>query len=216
MLLIIDQKDANLRAKGGRVLLETPGESPRSFAIRQLEQVIIYGNPTIEANLLHALAESGIPTTFFPLRGRKEYALLGNGLATQLPFRKMQHRFAANGEYQKQVAVISSNRNYRDTSYHYWFYVENIKFQMKRQPCFFNNWNPQFDLALGKANIPFVRFADDFLLFASTKQEAEEAKKYAEKQLDRLGLQLHPKKTQIVRSSPKVVFLGEPLPNPNR
>ena len=42
------------------------------------------------------------------------------------------------------------------------------------------------------------------------------AKKYAEKQLDRLGLQLHPKKAQIVRSSPEVVFLGEPLPNPNR
>ncbi len=67
----------------------------------------------------------------------------------------------------------------------------------------------QFDSLLGKVNTPFVRFADDFLLFAKTPDQAEQAKVYAEKQLARLGLELHPDKTQIVRSGPHVSFFGE-------
>lgn len=83
-------------------------------------------------------------------------------------------------------------------------------------PLFCNLYLHRFDSALDKANIPFVRFADDFLLFAPTREGASKAHDFAESQLQRLGLVLHPTKTSLVRSSSKVVFLGEALPNASR
>jgi RNA-directed DNA polymerase len=83
-------------------------------------------------------------------------------------------------------------------------------------PLFCNVYLHEFDKALSDANIPFVRFADDFLLFANTKNKAEEEKLYAEKQLKKLGLKCHPDKTQVIRSHSRVIFLGETLPNPVR
>ena len=83
-------------------------------------------------------------------------------------------------------------------------------------PLFCNLYLHEFDKALTKANIPFVRFADDFLLFSNAKHKAEKERDFAEKQLDKLGLKLHPNKTQVVRSHSRLIFLGETLPNPNR
>ncbi|HGG60403.1 MAG TPA: Retron-type reverse transcriptase [Gammaproteobacteria bacterium] len=83
-------------------------------------------------------------------------------------------------------------------------------------PMFCNLYLNQFDAMLTRANIPFVRFADDFLLFAQERRQAEAARAFARKALDQLGLTLHPDKTRIVRSGPKVTFLGERLPKPVR
>jgi len=81
-------------------------------------------------------------------------------------------------------------------------------------PLFCNLYLHEFDCALASNNIPFVRFADDFLLFASHRSDAEKALAFAGRELERLGLQLHPEKTRVIRSSPKVCFLGEKLPAP--
>ena len=83
-------------------------------------------------------------------------------------------------------------------------------------PLMCNLFLHDFDLAMQKASIPFVRFADDFLLFAPNRERAEAARAHADKILTKLGLQLHPDKTRIVRSSPNVIFLGEKLPQPSR
>ena len=82
-------------------------------------------------------------------------------------------------------------------------------------PLFCNLYLHQFDIALTRANIPFVRFADDFLLFTDSERNAQRAKDFAEQQLNQLGLTLHPQKTSIARSSPALVFLGKKLPKPN-
>jgi RNA-directed DNA polymerase len=42
-------------------------------------------------------------------------------------------------------------------------------------PLFCNLYLHQFDTAMAKAKIPFVRFADDFLLFAPARAQAEKA-----------------------------------------
>jgi RNA-directed DNA polymerase len=81
-------------------------------------------------------------------------------------------------------------------------------------PLFCNLYLHQFDVALVRANIPFVRFADDFLLFSKTKQGALRSMRFADEQLGKLGLVLHPKKTRIARSGPSIKFLGESLPHP--
>lgn len=79
-------------------------------------------------------------------------------------------------------------------------------------PLFCNVYMNEFDQALSHAHIPFVRFADDFLLFATEQAQAEKAREFARKKLDELGLTLHPEKTRVVRSSRQVIFLGEALP----
>jgi group II intron reverse transcriptase/maturase len=78
-------------------------------------------------------------------------------------------------------------------------------------PLFCNLYMHEFDQALSDAHIPFVRFADDFLLFATEQNKAEKALIFAEKKLSKMGLELHPQKTRVIRSSAKVIFLGEPL-----
>ena len=83
-------------------------------------------------------------------------------------------------------------------------------------PLFCNLYMNQFNQALNQAHIPFVRFADDFLLFATERDKAEKALNFAQKKLGQMGLELHPDKTQVVRSSRKVIFLGESLPKPNK
>lgn len=79
-------------------------------------------------------------------------------------------------------------------------------------PLFCNIYLHEFDCALVRANIPFVRFADDFLLFTDSQKNAEKAKDFAEKKLNQMGLEMHPQKTRIAQSSPKLSFLGERLP----
>ncbi len=81
-------------------------------------------------------------------------------------------------------------------------------------PLFCNLYLHGFDTALDRAKCGFVRFADDFLIFAVTAEQAEKARAFAARELDRLGLSIHPEKTRVVRSSPEVIFLGETLPDP--
>ena len=83
-------------------------------------------------------------------------------------------------------------------------------------PLFCNLYLHSFDQSLSRQNIPFVRYADDFLLFADTKANAGAALDFARIEIENLALQLHPKKTRCVRSGPEVVFLGKPLPHPSR
>lgn len=79
-------------------------------------------------------------------------------------------------------------------------------------PLFCNLYLNELDQALADAHIPFVRFADDFLLFTTAQDKAEKALSFAAKKLSQMSLELHPAKTRVVCSSDKVIFLGEPLP----
>jgi len=83
-------------------------------------------------------------------------------------------------------------------------------------PLFCNLYLHRFDTALAKAKIPFVRFADDFLLFAPAQEQADKALAFATRELSRLDLNIHPEKTRVVRASREVSFLGQQLPNPTR
>ena len=67
---------------------------------------------------------------------------------------------------------------------------------------------------LADKNIPFVRFADDFLLFAPDEKKAQAAQTFIGRQLEAMGLALHPEKTQVVRSHQGLVFLGHHLITP--
>ncbi len=79
-------------------------------------------------------------------------------------------------------------------------------------PFLCNVYLNDFDWELSGRNLPFVRFADDFLVFAKTRSDAEKARAFVEKFLNRMELELNTDKTQIAKAGPKVTFLGKKLP----
>jgi len=79
-------------------------------------------------------------------------------------------------------------------------------------PLFCNLYLHEFDQALHESKVPFVRYADDFLLFTATEADAKRALDLAAKLLDRLDLELNHDKTRVTESGPHVTFLGEALP----
>jgi RNA-directed DNA polymerase len=54
------------------------------------------------------------------------------------------------------------------------------------------------DWELEKENIRFVRYADDFLLFAKTEEEIKRAGEIAKKVITELGLEVSMEKTKFV------------------
>lgn len=68
------------------------------------------------------------------------------------------------------------------------------------------------DVKLERRSIPYVRFADNFIVLGRTEQEAKRALKIAARKLWWLGLSLHPEKTRVIRSASKHRFLGQRLP----
>ena len=79
-------------------------------------------------------------------------------------------------------------------------------------PLWCNLFLHPLDEAWDRRNLAFVRYADDFLLFAPDRRRAEKALAWTDRQLRRLGLALHPDKTRVTRTGPHVVFLGKTLP----
>ncbi len=78
-------------------------------------------------------------------------------------------------------------------------------------PWLCNLYLDTLDRAWTDASIPFVRFADDFLLFARSRREAEQALAFTRHRLEKLGLALHPEKTRVVHAERAPPFLGEHL-----
>lgn len=84
---------------------------------------------------------------------------------------------------------------------------------MVLSPFLCNLYLHELDMELDDRGIPFVRYADDFVVFGATPQAARQALIIASAVLQRLGLALHPDAVDIVRSSANRRFLGKRLPN---
>ncbi len=83
-------------------------------------------------------------------------------------------------------------------------------------PFLCNLYLTGFDNYLTDHNLPFVRFADDFLVFTPSRKDAENALACVTKGLQKLDLALNHEKTRIIPAGPKVVFLGKKLPGKKR
>lgn len=79
-------------------------------------------------------------------------------------------------------------------------------------PFLCNIYLTSWDNEMAARNFPFVRYVDDFLVFAKSEEGANQAHEYVEKILNRLGLNLNPDKTRVVKCGPRVRFLGRKLP----
>lgn len=83
---------------------------------------------------------------------------------------------------------------------------------MVLSPFLCNLYLHELDMALAKKKIPFVRFADNIVVFGRSPRKSKAALGYAKRRLHKLGLRLHPEKTRVIRSSRKYRFLGKRLP----
>jgi len=79
-------------------------------------------------------------------------------------------------------------------------------------PLLCNIFLTHFDNYLARNNLSFVRYADDFIIFAPNGKEAHNALGCAERALRQLDLKLHKKKTRIAEAGPGIIFLGKKLP----
>jgi group II intron reverse transcriptase/maturase len=75
-------------------------------------------------------------------------------------------------------------------------------------PILANYYLDDFDRALRKAKIHFVRYADDFVIFARTPFALREAREFVEATLAPLRLRLNENKTRVTRFSAGFRFLG--------
>ncbi len=76
-------------------------------------------------------------------------------------------------------------------------------------PLLANVYLHRFDETMVQAGYGLVRYADDFVVFARTKSEAEVALQLAREVLEgELGLRLHPEKTRVVSVNEGFEFLG--------
>lgn len=65
-------------------------------------------------------------------------------------------------------------------------------------PLLANIYLNELDWELEKEGIRFVRYADDFLLFAKTEEDIKKAGKVAQKVIENLGLEVSMEKTKFV------------------
>lgn len=76
-------------------------------------------------------------------------------------------------------------------------------------PLLANIYLHQFDLKMAEAKYGLVRYADDFVIFARSKEQAEAALQLATQILEgELGLTRHPEKTHVVSVTQGFEFLG--------
>lgn len=75
-------------------------------------------------------------------------------------------------------------------------------------PVLSNAYLHRFDQALAARDLKLVRFADDFLAFTKTQEEAWHALHLIERELKRLGLTLNREKTRVCHFHDGFTFLG--------
>lgn len=78
-------------------------------------------------------------------------------------------------------------------------------------PLMCNLYMTEMDNLWHRNNIPFIRFADDFLLMCESKADAQRALQFTQQNLHPLGLELNCKKTQIRHIQDGIRFLGRRL-----
>ena len=82
---------------------------------------------------------------------------------------------------------------------------------MPLSPILSNFLLRDFDQAFSQRGYALVRYADDLVVFASSRGECESIRELAETELKKLTLQLSPQKTEIAEPREPVEFLGMEL-----
>ncbi|WP_157679121.1 CRISPR-associated endonuclease Cas1 [Methylovulum psychrotolerans] len=94
MILIVDHREITVSYENNTLCVRREGGKLQRIPVALLEQVIVYGSPTIEMPVWRALSTAAVPTTLLSQRGSQEPAIMAAGLAVRLPLRRLQFRCA--------------------------------------------------------------------------------------------------------------------------
>lgn len=104
MILIIDHRDIHLSYESNTLCIRRDGEKLQRVPLNLLQQVVVYGNPTVEMPVWRALAKAAIPTSLLSRRGDQEPAMIASGLAVRLSLRRLQFRCAEQAHCAVEIA----------------------------------------------------------------------------------------------------------------
>jgi len=94
MLLIVDHKKTKVDYETGVLVVRRENKLVQRVPLNLLEQVIVYGKPSIDISVWWALSEHNIPAILLSIRSSKKPAILMSSLAVRLPLRRLQYRCA--------------------------------------------------------------------------------------------------------------------------
>lgn len=104
MLMVLDRSELVVRLVDGVVQVYHAEELLQRAATNLLEMLVVYGNPLVESSVWRALAQAGVPAVILASRGMQVPALLAEGLAAQLPARRLQYACAESATIAPQLA----------------------------------------------------------------------------------------------------------------
>ena len=104
MLMVLDRSELTVRLVDGVVQVYHGESLLQRAATNLLEMLVVYGNPLVESSVWRALAQAGVPAVILASRGMQTTALLAEGLATQLPARRLQYACAESDVLAVQLA----------------------------------------------------------------------------------------------------------------
>ena len=110
MIFVVDRKESVLRYQSGSIRVEVESKLVQRVPINQLALVVIYGNPLAETAVWRQLGDANVPTVMLNVRGKTQVAMIGSGLATQLPLRLKQHQLASDEQSRLLVAKWFVNK----------------------------------------------------------------------------------------------------------
>lgn len=110
MIFVVDRKDSILRYQSASIRVEIEDKLVQRVPINQLALVVVYGNPLAETSVWRYLADANVPTIMLNVRGKSQAAMIGSGLATQLPLRIKQHQLANDEQSRLQLAKWFVNK----------------------------------------------------------------------------------------------------------
>jgi CRISPR-associated protein Cas1 len=113
MLLVIDRQQTQMRYQAGVLRIKYPGEKTKTIPLKLLKQVVVYGNPLIDAGVWRALAGENITAVLLAQRGRHTVAFVGVGLTTSLPLRRMQFQCAEDSQQSVQMARFIISQKFK-------------------------------------------------------------------------------------------------------
>jgi CRISPR-associated protein Cas1 len=93
MIVVIDKSDSHVSCERNSLRV-VQGDIKQSIPVRQIEQLLVHGNPHIDLKVWRLLADNAVPTVLLPTQAKHAPVMLGAGLAVQLPLRRRQHRIA--------------------------------------------------------------------------------------------------------------------------
>ena len=136
MLLVIDRQRTQVHYQAGVLRIEHPDEKTKTVPLKLLNQMVVYGNPLIDAGVWRALVEENITAVLLAQRGHQTVAFAGAGLTTSLPLRRMQFQCAESPQQSIKIARFIIDQKFKSYQLPLGYLAKNDDLTLDNQQTF--------------------------------------------------------------------------------